>query len=48
MLKDQYDEMMEALPNRTPEFYAGFSVGVQTARMLVATMPAAIIAKIEI
>jgi hypothetical protein len=40
--------MREALPNRSLEFYAGFSVGMQTARMLVETMPAAIIAKIEI
>jgi hypothetical protein len=44
----QQNELRAAMPNVTAQFMAGYQLGIQTARVLLAGMPAAIANKVSI
>jgi hypothetical protein len=48
ILVDQVKEVQSAVPGRSADFYEGYQLGVQTARALLAGMPAAALNKVSI
>lgn len=48
MLKEQLQEVQDAVPGQPAEFYSGYMLGIATARIMLATMPIAIINKVEL
>jgi hypothetical protein len=47
-LKAQRKEVEVAIPGKDPAFYEGYMLGIQTARLLLMGMPAAVINKVSI
>ena len=47
-LDDQTRELESALPGKPEAFHAGYQLGVQTARVLISGMPAAVFNKVSI
>lgn len=45
---EQDKELLSAIPNGSHEFMNGYALGLQTARVLLATMPVAVENKVEI
>jgi hypothetical protein len=48
VLADQQQELHAAMPSASNDFIAGYTLGVQAARVMVAGLPEAIINKISI
>ena len=48
MLADQRKELCEAVPASSEDFQAGYELGIQTARVLLSGMPAAVFNKVSI
>jgi hypothetical protein len=48
ILNAQMKEVQCALPGMDISFYAGYMIGIETARVLLAGMPAAVLHKVEI
>ena len=48
ILDAQMKEVQAALPGQPPEFYYGYMLGIETARVLLAGMPAAAMNGVEI
>lgn len=48
VLRDQRKELDSAVPNASEDFKSGYELGVQTARVLLSGMPAAVFNKVSI
>lgn len=48
LLESQRKELASAVPGASDEFRAGYELGVQTARVLLSGMPAAVLNKVSI
>jgi hypothetical protein len=48
VLPAQQKELASAVPNASDDFKAGYELGVQTARVLLSGMPAAVFNKVSI
>lgn len=46
--EDQQKELFSAVPNISDDFKAGYELGLQTARVLLSGMPAAVLNKVSI
>ena len=47
-LDDQIKELNSAMPNQPEAFHVGYQLGIQTARVLLSGMPAAVFNKVSI
>jgi hypothetical protein len=48
LLPAQQKELLSAVPNASDDFKAGYELGMQSARVLLSGMPAAVFNKVEI
>lgn len=48
LYESQAKEIRSAVPNRTEDFYEGYALGVETARVLLMGMPAAVKAGVRL
>jgi hypothetical protein len=48
VLPDQRKELHSAVPNASEDFKSGYELGVQTARVLLSGLPAAVLNKVSI
>lgn len=48
ILAEQDKQVRAAVPGREDSFYSGFALGMMTARVLLCTMPNAVLHKVEL